>query len=163
MKPNNTLPTIIIDTREQTPLQFGNLPSERSTLATGDYSIKGFEDHFTVERKSIADLVQSVTFERERFERELVRVRGYDFKRLLIVGTMADIEEHRYQSRAEPKAVIASLTAFEVRYGLPVCFCPTPATAALQVERWVLYYVRERVHKAQAILERYAAKNGGEQ
>ena len=39
-------------------------------------------------------------------------MRGYSFRRLLIVGTLADIEEHRYRSRAEPKAVIASVTAF---------------------------------------------------
>jgi len=35
-------PTIIIDTREQTPLLFANLTTERATLATGDYSVKGF-------------------------------------------------------------------------------------------------------------------------
>lgn len=84
-------PTIIIDTREQTPLLFANLPTERRTLTTGDYSVLGFERDFSIERKTIEDLIQSATFERERFERELVRMRGYSFRRLLIVGTLADI------------------------------------------------------------------------
>jgi len=152
------LPTILIDTREQAPLRFDHLPYETATLATGDYSIAGFEDHFTVERKSIADLVQSVTFERERFERELVRMRGYNFRRLVIVGTLAQIEGHEYQSRTEPKAVIASVTAFEIRYQLPVAWCPTPTSAAVQIERWAIYFLRERLNQAQAILNRYATK-----
>lgn len=148
-------PTILIDTREQLPLVFENLPSERATLATGDYAIRGLEHDFCIERKSIADLVQSVTHERERFGRELTRMRGYAFRRLLIVGTVDRIETHAYQSRAEPKAVIASVTAFEVRYSLPVAWCATPAAAAVQVERWAVYFVRERLKVAREIFDRY--------
>ena len=147
--------TVLIDTREQTPLAFQNLKSELSTLATGDYSIKGFEPDFCIERKSIADLVQSVTFERDRFERELVRMRGYEFRRLLVIGTLADIEAHRYRSLANPKAVIASLTAFEIRYQLPVTWCLNPTAAALQIERWAVYYLRERLTTARAMLNAY--------
>ena len=148
-------PTIIVDTREQDPLTFANLPTERRTLPTGDYTILGFENVFCVERKSLADLIQSTTFERERFERELVRMRWYSFRRLLIVGTLADIEAHRYRSQANPKSVIASVTAFEVRYSLPVCFRETPEAAATQIERWAPYFVRERLAAASEILRRY--------
>ena len=151
-------PTILVDTREQAPLLFGSCPSERATLATGDYSIQGCEDEFTVERKSLDDLAGSCTHDRERFERELVRMRGYSFRRLLVVGDVADIEAHRYQSRAEPRAILASVTAFEIRYGLPVAFCPTTAAAALQVERWAFYFLRERLKTATAILDRYARR-----
>lgn len=55
------LPQIIIDTREQTPLPFTNLPTETSTLYTGDYSVKGLEETFAIERKTIADLVESLS------------------------------------------------------------------------------------------------------
>ena len=151
-------PTIVIDTREQTPLVFRNLPSERGTLATGDYSIKGFEVDFAIERKSVADLVQSVTFDRARFERELVRLRGYGFRRLVIVGTLAEIEGHTYQSRADPKAIVASIPAFEIRYGLPVAYCQSPDAAGLQVERWAVFYLRERLNQARATLEAYGDK-----
>ena len=77
-------PTIIIDTREQRPLTFKHFPSVTACLSEGDYSILGYEGRFTVERKSIADLVGSVTHDRARFERELP-YGGYDFRRLLIV------------------------------------------------------------------------------
>ena len=36
-------PTIVIDSREQTPLIFTRLASEVRGLPTGDYSIKGLE------------------------------------------------------------------------------------------------------------------------
>lgn len=151
-------PTILVDSREQAPLVFVNCPSERATLATGDYSIQGCEDEFTVERKSLDDLAGSCTHERDRFEKELVRMRGYSFRRLLVVGDVADIEAHRYRSAATPKAILASVTAFEIRHGLPVAFCPNPAAAALQVERWAVYYLREKLKTASELLERYAGK-----
>jgi ERCC4-type nuclease len=148
-------PTIIIDTREQTPLPFASLPTERRTLATGDYSISGFERAFSVERKSVGDLIQSLTRERDRFSRELQRMRAFDLRRLLIVGTLADLEEHRYRSLANPKAIIGSLCAFEVRFDVPVCFRETPEAAAVQVERWALFFVREQLNAAADILRRY--------
>ena len=143
-------PTIIIDTREQTPLVFRHFPTVTATLKTGDYSVSTFEDRFTVERKSIADLVGSVTHDRNRFERELARMRGYDFRRLLIVGTLAQVEAHEYRSQAEPKAVIASVCTFEVRYQLPVYWAPSAEAAAVQVERWAWFYCREATKQAEA-------------
>lgn len=149
-------PTIIVDTREQTPLLFENLPTERRTLATGDYSVLGFERDFSIERKSIGDLVQSLTRERDRFSRELQRMRAFDFRRLLVVGgSLADIEGHNYRSQANPKAIIGSLCAFEVRFDVPVCFRETPEAAAVQVERWATYFLRERLNAAADTLRRY--------
>jgi DNA excision repair protein ERCC-4 len=98
-KPMNNTPVIIIDTREQTPLPFTNLETETSTLYTGDYSVKGLEETFAIERKTIADLVGSLTSGRERFMKELHRLRGYRFRRLLIVGTRDEIEGGLYRSR----------------------------------------------------------------
>ena len=157
MKTLETRPVIIIDSREQTPLVFSNCQTIGGTLASGDYSIQGFEDDFTIERKSLDDLAKSLTHDRPRFERELVRMRGYSFRRLLIVGTVDQIEAHDYRSQAEPKAILASVTAFEVRYLLPVTFCPTPQAAALQVERWAFYFMRERLKNASEIVKRFNA------
>ena len=155
MKTQTPQPTIIVDTREQTPLPFADLPTERRTLTTGDYSVLGFERAFSIERKSIEDLIQSLTHGRDRFSRELQRMRAFDFRRLLIVGNLADIEEHRYRSLAVPKAIIGSLFAFEARFDVPVCFCATPESAATLIERWALYFVRERLIAASETMRRY--------
>jgi hypothetical protein len=60
---------------------------------------------------------------RERFERELHRLHGYRFKRLLVVGSEAEILAGQYHSN-KPNAVPATLYAFEVRDDLPITFCP---------------------------------------
>jgi ERCC4-type nuclease len=70
-------PTIVIDNREQEPLPFTRLKSIRGTLYSGDYSVGGLEEHFAVERKSLDDMANCcLSGNRDRFERELHRLRG---------------------------------------------------------------------------------------
>ena len=142
-------PTIITDTREQTPLPFARLASERGMLKTGDYSFKGGEELFAVERKTIADLVGCCVGEnRDRFFRELHRLRGYRFKRLLIVGTREEIEAGEYRSAIAPRAVLSTLRAIEARFDVPVVFAPTPGAAGRELEAWVFWFAREIVESA---------------
>jgi DNA excision repair protein ERCC-4 len=153
-------PTIVIDTREQEPLVFSRLQSVRGTLTTGDYSIQGLQELFSIERKSVEDLVGCCMGEnRERFERELHRLRGFRFKRLLVIGSRGEIETMRYHSRISPKSVLGSLAAWEVRFDLPVVFAATPTEAASQIERWCWYFVREAVETVND-LWRAAVGNG---
>lgn len=139
---------LIIDTREQTPLTFGNIPSERATLHTADYSIRGYESVFGVERKTIGDLVGSLTAGRERFMREMQRLQAYTFKRLLIVGSRSDIEAGRYRSAATPKAILASVATIEARYDIPAVYAIDATEAARMIEGWALYYSREANKRA---------------
>jgi ERCC4-type nuclease len=140
----NKEPTITVDTREQLPLAFEHLKSIPGTLQSGDYSVLGCEEIFAVERKSIPDLVGCCCGDnRERFERELHRLRGFQFKRLLIVGTVAEVEQHRYVSKIPPTSVLGSLSAWEIRFDVPVVWTATPGTAALLVEKWARYFSRE--------------------
>ncbi|MBX3743814.1 MAG: ERCC4 domain-containing protein [Verrucomicrobiae bacterium] len=132
-------PCIVVDSREQTPLAFRRLASVVGTLGTGDYSARGLEHHLVVERKSVADLIGSLGPERERFERELHRLRGFVFPRLLIVGTEAEVIAGRYRSNMKPRSVMASLHAFEARYGVPIVWVADPESAARLVERWAAW------------------------
>jgi DNA excision repair protein ERCC-4 len=139
-------PVIVIDSREQEPLSFSRLQCRTGTLTSGDYSVCGLEHLFAVERKTISDLVGCcVGQNRERFERELHRLRGFRFKRLLIVGTEADILRGDYRSNIKPQAVIGTLRAFEVRYDIPVVFCDTAEAAANRIESWAFWFAREVV------------------
>ena len=145
-------PVIVVDSREVQPLKFERLASVIGTLYSGDYSIFKLEDCFSVERKSISDLVGCVTTERERFEHELLRLRGHRFRRLLIIGSYEDIAAGRYHSRVNPRSVLATLSTFEIRYDLPVVFASTPQEGAMLVERWCWYYAREVVQNANNLL-----------
>jgi ERCC4-type nuclease len=145
-------PVIICDTREQTPLPFARLTVERGTLTSGDYSFKGGEELFAIERKSVADLTACCQgSNRERFERELHRLRGFRFKRLLIVGSREEIEQGEYVSQIKPQAVLATLKAFEVRFDIPVAFATSPADAGRLVEDWAFWFAREVVENANAL------------
>ena len=146
-------PQIVVDSREQDPLRFTRLQAVSGTLYSGDYSVAGLEDSFAIERKSVDDLVNCcLADQRERFKHELHRLRGYRFKRLLIVGSREDIAAGRYHSRINPKSVLATLGAFEVRYDLPVLFVATPQEAAASIERWVFWFAREAVENANNLL-----------
>jgi DNA excision repair protein ERCC-4 len=152
-------PTVVIDSREQRHLPFERLKTITKGLASGDYSIWGLESLFTVERKSIDDLANCCTGRnRERFERELHRLRGYRFKRLLIVGQEDDIFRCHFRSAVTPKAVLATLGAFEARFDLPVVFIPCPRLAGRKIESWAFWFARESVLSANALLR--AAVNG---
>jgi DNA excision repair protein ERCC-4 len=148
-----TRPVIVVDSREQRPLEF-TLPTERGTLQTGDYSIRGLEHFVAIERKSVNDLVNCLMGkQRERFERELSRGRGLDYFALVI-----EAESGRTgggpvpQSKMNPKAVCQSLMAFSVRYNLPVFFCPGREYAARVIESLLLKYVAEQERRFKAVV-----------
>lgn len=154
-------PVLIVDTRERVPLQFTRLQSRRGTLHTGDYSFAGGEDLFAVERKTIADLVGCcVGNGRARFFRELQRLRGFRFARLVVIGAPADIQSHRYRANLTPAAVTATLAVIEARF-VPVVFFPDPETTALQIERWAYWFAREVCQTANSLLRGTETADGG--
>jgi DNA excision repair protein ERCC-4 len=146
-------PVCAADTREQLILPIRRLPVIRKNLYCGDYSLDGAEWSVGIERKSIEDLVNCCTSERDRWERSLLRLRGCPFRRLLIVGSRGEIELGRYRSRISPKAVLATVSAFEVRYQVPVVYCSTPEIAARQVESWLYWVARELVLTTDRLLQ----------
>ena len=152
-------PVIICDNREQAPLPFSRLKTQQGTLYSGDYSIAGLESLFSVEKKSLADLTACcVGSNRERFERELHRLRGFRFKRLLVIGGEEQIWRCQYHSSIAPKAVLATLSAFEVRYDVPIVFCETPEAAGRLVERWAFWFSREYILVANSLLRATTGK-----
>lgn len=137
-------PTLVLDTREAPGREaLFTLPVERKTLYTGDLGIAGQEMRFAVEMKwTLGDLVSSLSTDRERFQREVWRLRGCDFRRLLLVGSPAAVEAGQYRSRMNPLAVLHSLYAIEAR-GVPVVWASTEKSAAELVERWAQWFARE--------------------
>ena len=97
--------TIIIDSREQRPFDFGpDIQVQVGTLTAGDYSIQGLEEHVAVERKSLPDLTACVGPERVRFKRELLRLRGFHCRGVVIEADIGQVFDHEYRSRVHPAA-----------------------------------------------------------
>lgn len=132
----------LIDTREQRPLSLEPMRMETASLETGDYSVKGYQDYIRIERKSIDDLTQCVGKERERFDREMIRLRGYRFSAVVVEANWEDVLEHKYRSQVHPNSVVGSCHAWQ-RKGVPVIFCGSPAGAAVWVTGYMFNCARE--------------------
>ena len=128
--------TILIDTREQNPLDLSPMPCIPATLPTGDYSVERLQHKICVERKSLADLTQSLGRERERFDKEMQRILAYPHRCLVIEGTLEDVVTHNYQSRIHPNAVLSSLMGY-ASHGIPFVFCGSREQMSDLVKRFL--------------------------
>lgn len=140
------LPTILVDSREQTPFDIRAYPIEVVGQPVGDYGVKGFSDWnnpaFIVERKTLDDLVASVTSGRERFMREVEKLRQFRFAAIVIEGTEWEIERHDYQSQATPQSIMQSLAAIQVRAGVHVIWAMDRPGAVTALEQLVRQFCR---------------------
>jgi len=141
---------IVIDTREQLPYEF-QVETERCTLPTGDYSIKGAESLVVIERKTTNDLIGCLTGGRERFERELYRGMSLQFFALVVESSLMDLSNGHYMSLMKPKAAIQSLLVLSIRYGLPIFFAENRDYGARATESLLLKFSREMEKRMNAV------------
>ena len=120
---------IIIDTREKTPWHFGDLAEvARGTLNAGDYALCG-DNGFSIERKSLADYIGTITSDWQRFRRELQRMRNYPARIVIVEAEWGDIIAGNYPGNVPPAAILAR-TSELVMDGVCILFCSNPAAAA---------------------------------
>ncbi len=139
-------PIILIDTREQWPLDITAFATEEASLPVGDYGVKGFSDwdrpDFIIERKSEGDLCGSIGRGRARFLREVQKMRQFGFRALVIESTRARIAAGDYRSKIIPASILSTLDALCVRAGLHVFWCGSHEGAARQVETLAATFAR---------------------
>lgn len=144
---------IIIDTREQTPYNFTRYPVKATpgTLTSGDYSVYGFTDTVAVERKELGDLLGCLTHDRERFTRELERLRGYQSAALLIEAPYKRITAGAYRSRMNPDAAEQSIISIMERYRLPVFFADNREAGEKFVYDFIRHFIRHAEQRYNAL------------
>lgn len=127
---------LIVDTREQKPLCRGvkGLTSLVDTLHDGDYSIKGFEDRFAIERKQISDFYGYIGKERSKTTKKIKRLAEFDFAAIVIEATLEDLLMPQLYSSVSPEVARGFLTSINVRYGIHTFFNRSRDV----IERWVL-------------------------
>jgi ERCC4-type nuclease len=123
-------PIALVDTREQQPLPlFASHRNwiggeRRVALKTGDYSIEGMENLLSLERKSLADLVDCTVTSRERFIANCARLARFRWKAILIEATYEDIKRgwdtDEIQSDVHPNSVCCLLDAIDAKFGIPI-------------------------------------------
>jgi len=123
---------ILIDTREQLPFSFSRfqVETERAALPAGDYSMTGFEDRVAIERKELNHLIACLKGDnRDRFERELTKLRFHDLAAVVVEASLEDVSKGRYRSEMKPHAALQSVFAFQVRYRVPFIWAGSRAGA----------------------------------
>ena len=116
--------TLLIDTREQNPLDLSRFESwfagvEKRALVIGDYSIAGMEEDCVVERKDLADLVHSFTADRIVFVKRIKKMSAYPHKLLVITAAMSELKSRYPFSSFSPNRVMQALIATLAGWGVP--------------------------------------------
>jgi len=143
--------TIIVDSREQQPLDFLTAKAETGTLQTGDYSIKGFENDITIERKSLCDLTSSLGVDRERFMREVQRLRAYEYAAIVIEAGLSDLVAGRWRSKIHPNAVIGTLLSLSTKNDIHIFWCNDSKHAAMITEGLFRQFLRKKIGMVERI------------
>lgn len=135
--------TVVIDTREQKPVDVAPLKSVRGTLVTGDYSLKGLEDHIAIERKSLPDLVQCVGRERERFDRVVHRLQAYETKAIVVEATWEDLKAGLWRGTINSSQVCGSVLGW-MAAGVPVLLAGNADRAGDAIARMLFITARRK-------------------
>ncbi len=150
--------TIRIDTREQCPFEFVNIPQDEKegggvwarastvlgTMTTADYSIEGFHQPgmigVAVERKSKQDLYGTISQGRERFERELERLAHYRYAMIVVESELSDVLGNPPpHTKFSPKIVARSVISWQTRHpGIQWVFLPGRTVAMQYVFRYLM-------------------------
>lgn len=141
---------IVIDSREQTPFDFSpfaDVETAIGTLQAGDYSLYGFTAEIAVERKSLDDLIGCLTHDRERFTRELERLRGYSSAMVVVEAPFDSLRRGQYRSQMNPLAAVESVFSFMQKYRIPFFFADNRADGAFATASFLRHFCRHEAER----------------
>jgi ERCC4-type nuclease len=125
----------IIDSREPPETRYHFSRAVRRELAfggervqkldEGDYAIEvaGAILPVRIERKTLPDLWAVCGYGRERFERELGRLRAFERSYLLIEANWADLLRGYERSQIPGRTILASVASWQDEFGIAAQFC----------------------------------------
>ena len=118
---------VLIDNREQKPLEFDTILPVRATLSIGDYRGVFNDGTFSktvFERKSIGDLYGTLSKGYIRFQKELNKAQDLEIKLVIIVeGSLNKVLKGYKRSKRDPLSIIQQLFTIRNRYGVGTVFC----------------------------------------
>jgi DNA excision repair protein ERCC-4 len=149
--------TAIVDTREQMAWDLAPMQIVSKGLDVGDYSILGLESVIAIERKSLADFVMCCGSERERFQRELDRLRGWPVHAVIIEASWGEIQMGQWRSKLSSKIVMSSFVSW-IAQGHTLILAGSADNAALVCRGILFYAARYRMREAEALLKSVGKK-----
>lgn len=115
-----------------------------TTLKTGDYSLVGYEDILTIERKESFGELWNNYQHRNRFEEEMERMSQLKHKLVIIESCLTpdifDLSPPQFTKSVPGKALIRWLMSLTVKYGVP--FIPAGACGKKLAQQFMEEVVR---------------------
>ena len=142
---NNSIYTIIQDTREQNGYNFSSEQTCSGTiekkLDTGDYSILGLEDQICIERKaSVEELAINLGYKQEAFLKEIKRMETFKYKFLILEFSLEDLidfpertkipQDKKVLIKMTGKYILKCLMEFQIYNNLHIMFCGNRKSAS---------------------------------
>lgn len=128
-------PVVIQDTRERLPfdLSFYGFEVERRKLDCGDYSIQGYENYISIDRKkSVSELASNLFEDYVRFKKEMIRAKDiahffllfeFSLEYLLIYPHGSGIPKRKWPYlRATPRKMLERIKLLYETYGVRCIF-----------------------------------------
>lgn len=144
--------TALVDTREQNPYDLAPLKCEPATLTTGDYSLKGLEHIVSIERKSLPDFLACCGKERERFQREVDRLRAYPVRAIVIETNWLVLERGAFEhSQITANQAMGNVLGL-IAQGMPVLLASDHERAGKAVSRLLFLAARRRWREARELI-----------
>ena len=115
---------IIVDSREQKPLWKKNIIVKK--LNIGDYSIEGYENKISIERKSLGDLFGTLGKGNKRFKKELEKSKEYDYFAIVIEGSFLSCLNKKFEgahfSKMKGYIITKIIFTLHIKYGINIFF-----------------------------------------
>jgi hypothetical protein len=130
--------TIIVDTREQIPWEYGFHDTAKKKLDTGDYSIEGFEDILAIERKkSVSEIATNLS--ESRFKDVLQRLSKIKHPYMVFEFSLdevysfpvgSDIPKRMWDKlKISGNYIIKRLIEIQLEYNIQIVFCDDSSNA----------------------------------
>jgi len=143
--------TIIVDTREQTPWELNDFVTAKLKLDVGDYSVRGLESIFCIERKrNVSEFAHNIT--ESRYEDFVARLSSIKHSFLLLEFTLEDVMKYPIGStvpkylwgkiKISPSFIIKHIIELQLYHKIPVWFCGNSHHA-----QKIAAQICEKVHK----------------
>lgn len=128
---------IAVDTREKKPWAFpDHVTTEPRALPFGDYSLVSSSVLAVIERKSEADLVNTLTHEADRFREELVHLAQADHGIVVVETSIPRLREENYRSAITAQEIIDRVISLSVDWNVQVVWASDRPNAAAYAQSW---------------------------
>ncbi len=145
---------ILIDTREQLPLEFSHYYIKeivRTKLEVGDYGAEFNDRHIPnvfFERKSIPDLFCSLSSNYSRFKKEIIRAKEHNLLLIIIIeGTLTKVIKGINESQRSGEDIAQQLFTLVIRYQIPFVCCSSREEMSRYITEFYLAIGREYIRK----------------